>query len=108
MLEDLGALAGIREGEGLAEVLQGGERMALGGEALGEVAEGSEDLGGAHVFVLTAADGIGEASEGGALFSEVVELVAVGTERKVAFAGLSTEVIHNSEHKFTYLKESQP
>ena len=108
MLEDFEALLGMGVCEGLTEVLQGGERVALGGEALPEVAEGSEDSGGAHVFVLTATDGIGEACEGGALFSKAVELVAVGTKREVAFAGLSTEVIHSSEHKFTYLKESQP
>ena len=94
MLENLGALAGIREGEGLTEVLQGGVGTASGREAGAEEFKGGEDFGGAHVFVLTTADGVGEVHEGGALFVKQVEGVAVAAEGQVVLASLLTEVFH--------------
>ena len=69
MLEDLLALLGVREGEGLAEVLEGGVGTASGRECEAEEFKGAEDLGGAHVFVFAATDGIGEVCEGSALLA---------------------------------------
>ena len=68
MLEGLGALLGVCEGEGLTEMLEGGVGAASAGETGGEEIEGGEDGAGAHVFVFTALHGVVQAFEGGALF----------------------------------------
>jgi hypothetical protein len=93
--EDLVALVGVREREGLAKAVDGGVGAASSGKAAAEEFEGGEDASGAHVFVLATADGVGEACEGGALLVEQIEGVAVTAEGQVVFAGLLTEIFHS-------------
>ncbi len=88
------SLVGVREREGLTKAVDGGVGAASGGEATAEEFEGGEDGSGAHVFVLATADGISEACEGGTLFVEQVEGVAVAAEGQVVLAGLLTEIFH--------------
>ena len=94
VLEGLGALLGVCEGEGLPEMLEGGVGAASAGEAGGEEIEGGEDGAGAHVFVLAALDGVVQACEGGALFLEEVEGVAVAAKGQIVFAGLVLIILH--------------
>lgn len=94
VLEGLGALLGVYEGEGLAEMLEGGVGAASAREAGGEKIEGGENGSGAHVFILAALHGVMQACEGGALFLEEVEGVAVAAKGQIVFAGLMLIILH--------------